>query len=113
MRLQENVPLASQTTLQVGGPARFFVEAESAQTVQEAIACARSRQLEVFVLGGGSNLLVSDAGWPGLVLKIAIRGIDQREGADGKVLFEVGAGESWDEFVAHTVAANCAGIECL
>ena len=113
MRLQENVPLAPQTTLQVGGPARFFVEADSPEVVQEAIAFARSRQLEIFVLGGGSNLLVADAGWPGLVLKVAIPGIDQRDGADGKVLFEVGAGESWDGFVARTVAANCAGIECL
>ena len=94
MRLQENVPLAPQTTLQVGGPARFFVEADSPQALQEAIAFARSRQLKLFVLGGGSNLLVADAGWPGVVVKIAIRGIDQRDGADGNVLFEVGAGES-------------------
>jgi UDP-N-acetylmuramate dehydrogenase len=113
MRLQENVPLATQTTLQVGGPARFFVEADSTQAVQEAIAFARSRELQVFVLGGGSNLLVADSGWPGLVLKIAIPGVDQRDGADGKVLFEVGAGESWDGFVERSVAANCAGIECL
>lgn len=113
MRLQENVPIAPQTTLQVGGRARFFVEADSAQAVQEAIAFARSRQLELFVLGGGSNLLVADQGWPGLVLKVVISGIDQRNGADGKVLFEVGAGESWDRFVARSVAANCAGIECL
>ena len=76
MRLQEDVPLAPQTTLQVGGPARFFVEADSPQAVQDAIGWARSRRVEIFVLGGGSNLLVADAGWPGLVLKIAIRGID-------------------------------------
>ena len=113
MRLQENVPLAPQTTLQVGGQARFFVEADSPQALQEAIAFARSRQLKLFVLGGGSNLLVADAGWPGVVVKIAIRGIDQRDGADGNVLFEVGAGESCDEFVGRSVAANCAGIECL
>src|SRR5579864_6615486 len=113
MRLQANVPLAPQTTLQVGGPARFFIEADSPQAVQEAIAFAKSRQLEIFVLGGGSNLLVADAGWPGLVLKIAIRGIDQRVGADGKVLFQVGSGESWDGFVARSVAADCAGVECL
>jgi UDP-N-acetylmuramate dehydrogenase len=113
MRLQENVPLAPQTTLQVGGPARFFVEADSPQAVQDAIGWARSRRVEIFVLGGGSNLLVADAGWPGLVLKIAIRGIDQRDAADGKILFDVGAGESWDDFVGRSVAANCAGIECL
>ncbi|MGE5053357.1 MAG: UDP-N-acetylmuramate dehydrogenase [Acidobacteriota bacterium] len=113
MRLQENVPLAPQTTLRVGGPARFFVEADSPDVVQEAIAFATSRHLEIFVLGGGSNLLVADAGWPGLVLKIAIPGIDQRDGSNGRVLFEIGAGESWDGFVARSVAANCAGIECL
>jgi UDP-N-acetylmuramate dehydrogenase len=113
MRLQENVPLAPQTTLQVGGPARFFVQADSPQEVQEAIAFARSRKLELFVLGGGSNLVIADSGWPGLVLKIAIPGIDQRKGHDGKILFEVGAGESWDGIVRGCVAANCAGIECL
>lgn len=113
MHLQENVQLAPQTTLQVGGPARFFVEADSHQAVQEAIDFARSRALAVFVLGGGSNLLVADSGWPGLVLKIAVRGMEQRKGAEGEVLFEVGAGESWDGFVARSVAADCAGIECL
>lgn len=113
MHLRDNVLLAPLTTLQIGGPARFFVEADSSQIVQEAVAFAQSRDLPVFVLGGGSNLLVSDAGWPGLVLKIAVAGIDQRDGPEGKVLFEVGAGESWDGFVARAVNAKCAGIECL
>jgi UDP-N-acetylmuramate dehydrogenase len=67
------------------------------------------------VLGGGSNLVVADAGWPGLVLKVAIPGIEQRPGREheGKVLFDVGAGESWDRFVSHAVMAKCAGVECL
>ncbi len=64
------------------------------------------------MLGGGSNLVISDAGWPGLVLKLAISGIDQRE-ENGKALFEVGAGEEWDKFVARAVARNCAGVECM
>ena len=64
------------------------------------------------MLGGGSNLVISDAGWPGLVLKLAIPGIDQRE-ENGKALFEVGAGEEWDKFVARAVARNCAGVECM
>jgi UDP-N-acetylmuramate dehydrogenase len=114
MRLQENIPLAPLTTFQVGGPARFFVEAATASDVQEAVAFARSRDLPLFILGGGSNLVVSDSGWPGLVLKIAITGIEQRAGTpEGKVLFDVGAGESWDGFVARAVAAKCAGVECL
>jgi UDP-N-acetylmuramate dehydrogenase len=114
MLLQENIPLAPLTTFQIGGPARFFIEAGSAADVQEAVAFARSRDLPMFVLGGGSNLVISDSGWPGLVLKIAIAGIEQRAGThDGKILFDVGAGESWDGFVARTVAAECAGVECL
>jgi UDP-N-acetylmuramate dehydrogenase len=115
MLLQENVPLAPLTTFQLGGPARFFVEAKSPGEVQEAVAFAVSKDLSVFVLGGGSNLLVADAGWPGLVLKVAIPGIEQRPGIndEGKVLFDAGAGESWDRFVSHAVMARCAGVECL
>ncbi|MFZ0816521.1 MAG: UDP-N-acetylmuramate dehydrogenase, partial [Candidatus Sulfotelmatobacter sp.] len=80
-----------------------------------AVTFANSRSLSLFVLGGGSNLLVADEGWPGLVLKIAIQGIEQRSGhdEDGKVLFDVGAGESWDKFVSRAVIARCAGVECL
>src|SRR5216684_3517687 len=117
MVLQENVPLAPLTTFKIGGPARFYVEARTTGDVQDAVSFARSRDLPLFVLGGGSNLLVSDAGWPGLVLKAAISGIEQRPGNDdnegGKTLFDVGAGESWDRFVCHAVIARCAGVECL
>jgi UDP-N-acetylmuramate dehydrogenase len=114
MLLQENVALAPLTTFKIGGPARYFVEATNSREVQEAVAFARTRQLPLFVLGGGSNLLVADAGWPGLVLKVAIAGIE-RNGYDenGKALFEVGAGESWDRFVSRAVMAQCAGVECL
>jgi UDP-N-acetylmuramate dehydrogenase len=115
MLLQENVPLAPLTTLRIGGPARFFVEAKSRIEVEEAVAFAESNHAPLFVLGGGSNLVVADAGWPGLVLKIAIAGIERHPGPDdhGKVLFDVGAGESWDRFVSHAVVEKCAGVECL
>jgi len=114
MLLQENVPLAPLTTFRLGGPARFLVEAKSPREVEEAVAFARSKNLQLFVLGGGSNLLVSDSGWPGLVLKIAIPGIERRSAdINGKALFDVGAGEFWDRFVSHAVVAQCAGIECL
>jgi UDP-N-acetylmuramate dehydrogenase len=115
MLLQENIPLAPLTTLRLGGPARFFVEAKSVAEVEEAVALAKARNLTLFVLGGGSNLVVADSGWPGLVLKAAIPGIEQRPGNNdaGKVLFDVGAGESWDRFVSHAVMAQCAGVECL
>jgi UDP-N-acetylmuramate dehydrogenase len=112
MVLQENVPLAPLTTFGVGGPARYFVEAHTSTEVAEAVLFSSSRDLPLFVLGGGSNLVVADSGWLGLVLKPAIKGIDRREEGE-KTLFTVGAGESWDDFVARAVTANCAGIECL
>ncbi|MGH9496776.1 MAG: FAD-binding protein, partial [Candidatus Sulfotelmatobacter sp.] len=96
MVVQENVALAPLTTLQIGGPARYFVEAKSADDVLEAVTFAHSHGLSSFVLGGGSNLVVADSGWPGLVLKIAIPGIERRPGMHGgKILFDAGAGESW------------------
>ena len=115
MQLLENIPLAPLTTFKIGGPARYFVEARDDRELQKAVAFASSRSLPLFVLGGGSNLLVADAGWPGLVLKIAIQGIEQRSGhnEDGNVIFDVGAGESWDKFVSRSVMARCAGVECL
>jgi UDP-N-acetylmuramate dehydrogenase len=113
--LLENISLAPLTTIKIGGPARYFVEATNVSEVQEAVTFARTRNLPLFVLGGGSNLVVADAGWPGLTLKIAIQSIDQHAGhdEDGKVLFDAGAGESWDKFVSHAVMARCAGVECL
>ena len=112
MVIQENVPLASQTTLQIGGPARYFIEATNVDEVQEAIAFSRTRSLPLFLLGGGSNLLVSDAGWPGLVLKVGILGINHVHGHN-RAIFEAGAGEDWDGFVSATVAHHLAGLECL
>ncbi len=115
MLLLENIPLAPLTTIKIGGPARYFVEAGNIVEVQEAVAFARWRDLPLFVLGGGSNLLIADPGWPGLALKIAIQGMNQQSGhnEDGRILFDAGAGESWDKFVSHTVMARCAGVECL
>jgi UDP-N-acetylmuramate dehydrogenase len=112
MLIQNNVPLAPLTTLKVGGPAQYFVEAKTVAEVIEAVALGHSKNLPLFVLGGGSNLVISDAGWSGLVLRIAIPGMAERQ-EHGKIHFEVGAGEEWDNFVARAVARNCAGVECL
>jgi UDP-N-acetylmuramate dehydrogenase len=112
MLILQNVPLAPLTTLKVGGPARYFIEARTASVVRDAVDYAGSQDVPVFVLGGGSNLVISDAGWPGLMLKIAIPGIDQRT-EKGKLFFEAGAGEEWDKFVVRAVACNCSGVECL
>ena len=112
MQIQENVTLAPLTTLQVGGPSRYFAEAMSTDEVRDAVRFAKEHDAPLFVLGGGSNLVVSDRGWPGLVVRVAISGIQHQHG-HGIAYFEVGAGEVWDDFVAATVAHQCAGIECL
>ena len=112
MQPQQNIPLAPFTTFKVGGPARYFLKAESPEQVLEAVEWARSQNLALFVLGGGSNLVVSDGGWHGLVLQIAIAGMEEHSEAEKRV-FKVGAGMEWDAFVAHAVSLNCGGIECM
>jgi UDP-N-acetylmuramate dehydrogenase len=108
MLLKENQLLAPFTTFGIGGPARWFVEAEKADDLIEATYWAREHGVGLFVLGGGSNLLVSDAGFEGMVLRVSLKGIE-RQGD----LFRCGAGEDWDRFVSIVVAQGYAGIECL
>lgn len=108
MLFLEYVALAPYTTFHIGGAARWFAEATSEDDILEAINFARTRDLPLFILGGGSNLLVSDEGFPGLVLHIGLRGVEQ-----AYHFFRVAAGESWDEFVSHAVAQNYSGVECL
>lgn len=112
MLLEEHKPLAPFTTFGIGGPARWFVAAETEDDVREAAAWAGEHRVPLFVLGGGSNLLVSDEGFNGLVLHICLRGIVQAE-QEGATIFSAAAGEDWDAFVERTVQANCAGMECL
>jgi UDP-N-acetylmuramate dehydrogenase len=112
IEIRENVPLAPLTTLGVGGAARFFVKAQSVAEVEQAVAFARSRKLDLFVLGGGSNLVVSDCGFHGLVLQIAIEGIGESQ-KPGRVSIDVGAGVNWDAFVASCIARGYGGVECL
>ncbi len=94
MHIKENQPLAPFTTFGIGGPARWFVEAASEEEIAEAAAWARQRGVPLFVLGGGSNLLVADRGFAGLVLHVGLKGIER----DGE-LFRVGAGEAWEHCV--------------
>lgn len=108
MRFEEFVSLAPYTTFHLGGPGRWFARATTENEIAEGVEFARARELPFFVLGGGSNLLVRDAGFPGLVIHVGLRGIRQ----DGDC-FEVAAGEPWDAFVSHAVNRDCAGIECL
>jgi UDP-N-acetylmuramate dehydrogenase len=112
MEIQENIALAPLTTLRVGGRARYFACAGSVEDVEAAVSFAEEKNLPLFVLGGGSNVLVSDNGWPGLVLQMGISGIGHTHERE-KIRLIVGAGEEWDPFVAFCVTRHLAGVECL
>lgn len=110
--MRENVPLAPFTTLGIGGPALYFYSAASVADLQAALDWARDRDVPALMLGGGSNMLIADAGYPGLVVQITIRGMRVGRERD-YVTIEAAAGEIWDRLVAFTVENNLAGMECL
>ncbi len=111
--LQRNVPLATLTTLGIGGPAKLFARAESIDEIREVITWTRTQRAPLFILGGGSNVLIADQGFDGVVLKIDLRGITVLTEDRGAVTIYVAAGERWDDFVAFAVDRGWAGIECL
>jgi UDP-N-acetylmuramate dehydrogenase len=107
-----NVPLAPLTTLGLGGAAARMVTVKGDADLVGALEEARSSSEPVFVLGGGSNVVVGDEGFAGLVVRVASRGVDvERRGS--KVRLDVAAGEDWDDFVARAVAEGWSGIESL
>jgi UDP-N-acetylmuramate dehydrogenase len=110
--LQEQVPLAPFSTLGVGGPARYYIRAEDPATVEAAVRWAAGQRLPVFVLGGGSNVVIADSGFDGLVLHVAVRGLAFTAGDDGADV-HAAAGEPWDDLVSAAVERGWAGIECL
>ncbi|TDC57257.1 UDP-N-acetylmuramate dehydrogenase [Actinomadura sp. KC345] len=109
----EEVNLAGYTTLRLGGPARRFVEATTEAELVAAIRKADEQGEPVLVLGGGSNLVVSDDGFPGTVVHVSTRGTERVASGGDAVHVRVQAGEDWDPFVARCVAENLAGVECL
>ena len=109
MKIQEHVPLAGYTTFGVGGAARYFAEARSREEVVEAVGWADRHRTPLYVLGGGSNLLVPDEGFAGLVVRVLLEGMRDLGGG----LLSVGAGEDWDGLVSLAVTRRLAGIECL
>jgi UDP-N-acetylmuramate dehydrogenase len=108
MNIQENVSLAKYTTFKVGGPAKFFCLIKKEDELLEAVKFAEENNLPIFVIGGGSNLLISDSGYSGLVIKLDIRGIIFDS---NKVI--ACAGEDWDDFVQETLNKGFNGLENL
>ncbi len=113
MGVRTDAPLAPLTTLRLGGPADRLVTVESAADVVDAVREADAADERLLLLAGGSNLVIADEGFPGLVVRVATSGIDQASGEDGRVRVTVQAGEEWDGVVAAAVADGLAGIECL
>ena len=100
------------TTIGIGGPARWLIDVESVEKLGEALAWARGRDIPLFLLGGGSNVLIADEGFDGLVIHNRITGVDSAHDG-GAVLLRVGAGESWDALVERAVERCWGGIEAL
>jgi UDP-N-acetylmuramate dehydrogenase len=112
VKARERVLLAGFTTLGLGGPAARFVEADDDDRIVATVREADAEGDPVLVLGGGSNLVVADEGFPGTVLHLATRGVRVTPG-DGGVTLTAAAGEDWDALVARCVAEGLSGIECL
>lgn len=112
MRFEHDVPLAPCTTFELGGRARYLVRAQDEATVIEALRFAQQKHLPVMILGGGSNIVVSDQGFEGVVIAMAQRGVTlSLRGASAQLTAM--AGEPWDELVAMSVARDLSGLECL
>jgi UDP-N-acetylmuramate dehydrogenase len=107
------VLLAQYTTLRLGGPARYFARADSDDDLIAVVSDADRNGEPVLVLGGGSNLVVADAGFAGSVVQVATSGLQVRRAGDDRVDLTVAAGQSWAELVDFAVAEDFAGIECL
>jgi UDP-N-acetylmuramate dehydrogenase len=112
VQIENDVELARRTTMGVGGPARFFCRVETDTDLCEALEFAETAGKRVFVLGGGSNVVIADGGVDGLVVAMDLRGVDVRQ-AGSKTRVTARAGESWDSLVDHTITLGLAGLECL
>src|SRR5207237_4828616 len=111
VQLRAHVPLAPYTTLGLGGTARYFVECGTEGEVRAALAYASERLLPVYVLGGGSNVVFLDSGFPGLVVRIIVGGTEFRDAPTPEV--RAGAGVDWDSLVQSVVERGWTGVECL
>jgi UDP-N-acetylmuramate dehydrogenase len=113
MNVQTNIPLKDFTTMRLGGNARFLAEATSLDDLKSLYQNAAKTNMPVFIIGGGSNLIVHDEGFNGLVIVNRIPGFEVIAEDDDSTTIKVGAGETWDSVVERAVDMNLSGIEAL
>ena len=113
MEVHTNIPLKQLTTMRLGGPARFMVEVRTPQEASTIYENAAAKQLPIFFLGGGSNVIANDEGFPGIVIRIRIPGFDVVADDINTTTIKIGAGEDWDQIVKKTVDMHLSGIEAM
>lgn len=113
MDIHTNIPLKNLTTMKLGGPAQFFAEAHTVQELHEFYTDAEAKNVPIFILGGGSNVIAHDEGFKGLVLRIKIPGFEVVSDDLNSTTLKVGAGEMWDDIVKRTVDMRLSGIEAM
>jgi UDP-N-acetylmuramate dehydrogenase len=113
MEIHTNIPLKNYTTMRLGGNARFMTEVHTPEEVANVYRNAKSQNLPIFVLGGGSNVIVHDEGFAGIVVRNRIPGFEIVDDQASTTTLRIGAGENWDEVVERTVDMNLNGIEAM
>jgi len=113
MEIHTNIPLKNYTTMRLGGNARFMTDVHTPEEVAEICQNAASRNLPIFILGGGSNVIVHDEGFNGIVVRNRIPGFDIISDEPGQTIIKIGAGENWDEVVKRTVDMSLSGVEAM
>lgn len=113
MDIHTNIPLKNYTTMRLGGNARFMTEVHTPQEVAEVCRNAHVQNLPIFILGGGSNVIVRDEGFAGIVIRNRLTGFDIVSEEPSQTTIKIGAGENWDEVVKRTVDMNLSGIEAM
>lgn len=113
MEVHTNIPLKNFTTMKLGGPARFMAEARTPAEVKALYENASSKNIPIFILGGGSNVIARDEGFAGMIIRIRIPGFEVIADDINTTTIKIGAGENWDSVVKRTVDMHLSGVEAM
>ncbi len=113
MDIHKDISLKNYTTMKLGGNASFLADAHDPEQLRQLVLDANNKELAIWVLGGGSNVIATDEGFGGLIIRIRIPGFQVLEETSSHTTLRIGAGENWDNIVKKTVDMNLTGIEAL